>query len=167
MRKGKPFEQPYQTTGTAILENGYNVRLNFSSPQPGYLYLVNEGPAGNGLVTYNVLFPTPLLNGGSPQLEANQQQSTGWFELDKNQGVEKLWLIWAETAVPEFEAVKSVVNPTEKGTVTNPDQVNAVRSFLVQHATARPEVQTDADVNINHLSATGSVLVNLIRLEHH
>ena len=167
MRDGKPFEQPYQTTGAAILENGYNVRLNISSPQPGYLYLVNEGPAGNGLVTYNMLFPMPGMNDGSAQLEANQQQSTAWFELDKNQGVEKLWLIWAETAVPELEAVKGVVNPTEKGTVTNADQVNAVRSFLQQHAMEQPEVQTDAESNINRLSAKGNVLVRLIRLEHH
>lgn len=167
MRNGKPFEQPYQTTGTAILENGYDVRLNFSSPQRGYLYLVNEGPAGNGVVTYNVLFPMPNMNGGSAQLEANQAQSTDWFELDKNQGVEKLWLIWSETAVPELEAVKGVVNRQQRGTVTNPDQVNAVRSFLEQHATARPEVQTDTESNINHLTAKANVLVNLIRLEHH
>jgi hypothetical protein len=87
--------------------------------------------------------------------------------LDKNQGVEKLWLIWAETAVPELEAVKGVVNPTDKGTVTNPDQVNALRGFLQQHAMEQPEVQTDADSNINRLSAKGNVLVRLIRLEHH
>ena len=167
MRNGKPFEQPYQTTGAAILENGYNVRLNFSSPQPGYLYLVNEGPAGNGLVTYNLLFPMPSMNGGSAQLEANHEQSTDWFELDKNQGVEKLWSIWAETAVPEFEAVKGVANRKQMGTVTNPDQVTAIRSFLEQHATARPEVQTDTESNVNRLTAKGNVLVNLIRLEHH
>jgi len=167
MRNRKPFEQPYQTTGTAILENGYNVRLNISSPQPGYLYLVNEGPAGNGQVTYNILFPMPGMNGGSAQLDANQQQSTAWFELDQNQGVEKLWLIWSETAVPELEAVKGVVNPKDKGTVTNPDQVNAVRGFLEQHATSRPEIQTDSESNINRLAAKGSVLVNLVRLEHH
>lgn len=166
MRNGKPFEKPYQTTGAAILENGYDVRLNFNSSQPGYLYLVNEGPAGNGVVTYNVLFPMPSMNGGSAQLEANQKQSTAWFELDKNEGVEKLWLIWSDAAVPELEAVKDVVNRKQKGTVTNPDQVNAVRSFLDQHATSRPEVQTDAESNINRLTAKGSVLVNLIRLEH-
>ena len=166
MRNGKPFEQPYQTTGAAILENGYWVRLNISSPQAGYLYLVNEGPAGNGLVTYNMLFPMPSMNGGSAQLETNQQQSTAWFELDKNQGTEKLWLIWSETTVAELEAVKGVVNPTQKGTVTNPDQVDAVRSFLKQHPAAGTEVQTDAENNLNRLTATGGVLVNLIRLEH-
>jgi hypothetical protein len=128
---------------------------------------VNEGPAGTGVVTYNMLFPMPGMNDGSAQLEANQKQSTAWFELDKNQGTEKLWLIWSETAVPEFESVKSVVNPTQKGTVTNPDQVNAIRSFLEQHATARSEAETDAENNINRLTAKGSVLVNLIRLEHH
>jgi serine/threonine protein kinase len=167
MRNGKPFEQPYQTTGAAILENGYDVRLNITSPQPGYLYLVNEGPAGNGLVTYNMLFPMPSMNDGSAQLEANQQQSSAWFELDKNQGTEKLWLIWSETAVPELEAVKGVANPTDMGTVTKPDQVNAIRSFLQQHAMDRPDVQSDPEANINHLAIKGSVLVNLIRLEHH
>jgi serine/threonine-protein kinase len=167
MRKGKPYEPPYETAGNAILENGYDVRLNISSPQAGYLYLVNEGPAGNGLVTYNMLFPTPGLNKGSAQLEANKKQSTDWFELDQNQGVEKLWLIWSETPVPELEAVKGVVNPTQKGTVTNPDHENAVRRFLDQHAATRPDVQTDAESNVNRLTAKGSVLVNLIRLEHH
>jgi hypothetical protein len=141
--------------------------LNISTPQAGYLYLVNEGPAGNGLVTYNMLFPTPRTNGGSAKLEANQKQSTDWFELDQNQGVEKLWLIWSETPVPALEEAKGVVNPTQKGTVTNPDHENAVRRFLEQHAAERPEVQTDADSKINRLAAKGSVLVNLIRLEHH
>jgi hypothetical protein len=69
--------------------------------------------------------------------------------------------------VPELEAVKGVVNPKQKGTVSDPDQATAIRNFLKQHAATPPEVQADAESNINHLTAKGSMLVNLIRLEHH
>jgi serine/threonine protein kinase len=167
MRQGKPFDKPYETTGSAILENGYGVRLNVSSTQAGYLYLVNEGPAGNGLVTYNLLFPMPSMNGGSAQLEPGQKQSTVWYQLDENQGIEKFWIIWSAEVVPELEAVKGVVNSRDKGTITNPDQANAVRAFLEHHSTTRPEIKADADLPVNHLTAKGNVLVNLVKLEHH
>jgi serine/threonine protein kinase len=167
MRQGKPFDKPYETTGSAILENGYGVRLNVSSTQAGYLYLVNEGPAGNGLVTYNLLFPMPSMNGGSAQLEPGQKQSTVWYQLDENQGIEKFWIIWSAEVVPELEAVKGVVNSRDKGTVTDPDQANAVRAFLEQHSTTRPEIKADDDLHVNHLTAKGNVLVNLVKLEHH
>jgi serine/threonine protein kinase len=167
MRQGKPFDKPYETTGSAILENGYGVRLNVSSTQAGFLYLVNEGPAGNGLVTYNLLFPMPSMNGGSAQLEAGQKQSTVWYQLDENQGIEKFWIIWSAEVVPELEAVKGVVNSRDKGTITNPDQANAVRAFLQQHSTTRPEIKADDNLHVNHLTAKGNVLVNLVKLEHH
>jgi serine/threonine protein kinase len=167
MRQGKPFDKPYETTGSAILENGYGVRLNVSSTQAGFLYLVNEGPAGNGLVTYNLLFPMPSMNGGSAQLEAGQKQSTVWYQLDENQGIEKFWIIWSAEVVPELEAVKGVVNSRDKGTITNPDQANAVRAFLQQHSTTQPEIKADDNLHVNHLTAKGNVLVNLVKLEHH
>ncbi len=167
MRNGKPFDKPYDTTGSAILENGYGVRLNVFSSQVGYLYLVNEGPAGNGLVTYNLLFPMPSMNGGSAQLEAGQKQSTVWYQLDQNEGIEKFWIIWSTEAVPELEAVKGVVNARDKGTITDPSQANAVQRFLEQHSTTRPEIRADEDSHVNHLNIKGDVLVNLVRLEHH
>ena len=166
MRNGRPFEKPYDTTGTAILENGYGIRLNVVSGQAGYLYLVNEGPAGNGLITYNLLFPMPNMNGGSAQLEAGQKQSTVWYQLDEHEGTEKFWIIWSATSVPELEAVKGVVNPSDKGTITDPNQANAVRVFLEQHSATRPEIQVDEELNMNHLAVKSNVLVSLLRLVH-
>ncbi|MDQ2855607.1 MAG: serine/threonine protein kinase, partial [Acidobacteriota bacterium] len=42
---GKAYDRPFETSGQEIFENGWKFQLNISSPQAGYLYLLNEGPA--------------------------------------------------------------------------------------------------------------------------
>ncbi|MDX6288734.1 MAG: eukaryotic-like serine/threonine-protein kinase, partial [Blastocatellia bacterium] len=44
-RNGRPFEDPFRLAGEINFEKDYRVRLNVSSPQAGYLYILNEGPA--------------------------------------------------------------------------------------------------------------------------
>ena len=57
MRDGKPYQGEFQSSGQEIFENGWKFRMNLTSPQEGYVYLLNEGPAEGGVATYNVLFP--------------------------------------------------------------------------------------------------------------
>ncbi len=143
-RDGKEFEQPIKLAGEVIFEKDYRVRLFFSSPETGYLYLLNEGPIQRyGGPSYNVLFPTTSTNNGSAQLAANQviQVPSGWFKFDSEAGTEKLWMIWAEQAVPDLETIKSVANPTEKGVVSNIEHLNALKNFFVQHSVHKPTVE--------------------------
>ena len=55
--------------------------MNLSSPQEGYLYLLNEGPAAGDAVTYNLLFPEAKTNNGSPRVTADQKLQTAWMSL--------------------------------------------------------------------------------------
>ncbi len=168
MRDGKPYQEPFETSGQEIFENGWQFWMNMESPQAGYLYIINEGPLPrDGLPSYNVLFP---LGGGSAAVAANQKiespprQGRGYF-FDTEAGTEKMWMIWAEKPVPELEAVKGVANPQDKGVITNPAQAKALQDFFNSHTSSKPEIEKDKKRTI--IKAKGDVLVNLAELEHH
>lgn len=167
MRGGRPYQDEFESSGQEIFENDWKFRLQMSSPQAGNLYLLNEGPAAEDKVTYNVLFPAPSANSGSPFVAANQKIQTGWMVFDKHQGTENFWMIWSANPVPELEAVKGVVNPTDKGEIKDAGQAQAVRDFLKQHSEPRPDTEKDKNKKQTNVKAKGDVMVHRIELEHH
>ena len=167
MREGKPYQDTFESSGQEIFENGWKFRMNIDSPQTGYLYLLNEGPSADSATTYNVLFPAPSTNSGSPYIAANQKIETGWMLFDENQGTEKFWLVWAADAVPELEAVKGVVNPQDKGEISDQGQRTAVKKFLEKHPSAELVAQKDKTKKVSNVKANGNVLVHRLELEHH
>ncbi|HKO95649.1 MAG TPA: protein kinase [Pyrinomonadaceae bacterium] len=167
MRNGKPYQDTFESTGQEIFENGWKFRMNLDSPQTGYLYLLNEGPAAADTTTYNLLFPVPSTNSGSPYVPANQKIETGWMVFDQNQGTEKFWMVWAAEAVPELEAVKGVANPKDKGEITDNSQRRAIEQFLKKHSSAEAVVGKDKTKKQSSVKATGNILVHHLELEHH
>ena len=167
MRNGRPYQEEFESSGQEIFENGWKFRMNMNSSQTGYLYLLNEGPAEGGDITYNMLFPAPSMNAGSPYLAANQKIETAWMVFDQNQGTEKFWMIWAAEAVPELEAVKGVVNPTDKGEIKDSGQAKAVREFLKKHSSSPPVAEKDKNKKQTNVKAKSNVLVHHVELEHH
>jgi serine/threonine protein kinase len=166
MRDGKPYQDPFDSSGQEIFEDGWKFRLNFESPAAGYLYLLNEGSASDGSTTLTVLFPNPFTNSGSPYLATGQQMQTGWMLFDQNQGSEKLCIVWSDVAVPELEAVKGAVNPTDQGTIKDANQAEAVRKTL---NIDRPKVEAQKDPlrKQTNVKGSGAVIVHRIELEHH
>jgi serine/threonine protein kinase len=167
MRNNREYQDPFESSGQEIFENGWKFRMRLSSPQSGYLYLLNEGPAAGGEITYNVLFPAPSTNGGSPELAANQKIETAWMVFDEHQGTENFWIIWSADAVPELEAVKEFVNPTDKGEVTDGSKSRAIRSFLRQNSNPVAKAEKDRTNKQTNVSSENKLLVHRLELEHH
>src|SRR5437763_2540861 len=167
MRDGKPFQEQFESSGQEIFENGWKFRINLSSPQDGYLYLLNEGPASGDATTYNVLFPEATTNGGSPRVTANQKLQTTWMRFDDHQGTENFWLVWSASPVPELEAVTGAVNDRDLGEIKDGAKARTVRDFLKQHSSTKPEVTKDSAKKQSVVKARTDVLVNAIELEHH
>ena len=168
-RDGKPFETPFRLRDDINFEKDYRIRLSFGSAQPGYLYLINEGPAAGGQASsYNVLFPSDAA--GSAALRENQQVQippASWFQFDQQQGEEKIWLVWAAAPVPVLESVKRFANPQDRGEIKSAEQSAAVADFLKTRSSAKPLVERDPEKKETTVKATGDVLVHVVRLEHH
>jgi serine/threonine protein kinase len=183
-RNGQPFENPFRLAGEINFEKEYRVRLNVSSTQPGYLYILNEGPPpahGQGprpgspagepdSSSLVVLFPSTTANDGLSYLAANQRveiPQITWFEFDAEQGTEKLWLVFSANAVPELEAVKQFATRKEQGLIKDAALNARVQEFLRAHSGAKATVEKDDELKQTSLSIAGPVLVHAIKLEHH
>jgi serine/threonine-protein kinase len=167
MREGKPYQDEFESSGQEIFENGWKFRMNLASPQKGYLYLLNEGPAAGDAVTYNLLFPEAKTNNGSAQVSENQKLQTAWMTFDDHQGTEKFWIVLSPTPVKELEAVTNTVNDRDQGEIKDAVQVRTVRDFLQKHSSPKPEVTKDSAKKLTTVKGKGDVLVNNIELEHH
>jgi tRNA A-37 threonylcarbamoyl transferase component Bud32 len=166
MRDGKPFQDEFESSGQEIFENGWKFRMNLNSPQDGYLYLLNEGPAGD-TVTYNLLFPEAKTNNGSPRVSADQKLQTAWMRFDDHQGTEKFWIVFSKTAVKELEAVTNSINDVDQGQIKDSAPARALRDYLQKHSVPKPEVAKDSAKKQTIVKGQGEVLVNFIELEHH
>jgi len=167
MRDGKPYQNEFESSGQEIFENGWKFRMNLNSPNEGYLYLLNEGPADEDAVSYNMLFPEAKTNNGSPRVTADQKVQTAWMRFDDHQGTEKFWIVYSGAPVKELEAVTDKVNDRDQGAITDPAQARALRDFLQKHSTAKPEVTKDSAKKQTTVEVKGDLLVNFIELEHH
>jgi serine/threonine protein kinase len=167
MRDGRPYQEPFESSGQEIFENGWTFRMNISSAQQGYLYLINEGPAAGGSTTYNLLFPEAETNGGSPLIAANQSMQSAWMRFDDHQGTEKLWLVWSASPIKELEAVKATVNERERGAISDSSQARAIHNFLAQNSSPKPVVEKDSVKKQTIVKGSGDPLVSFIELEHH
>jgi serine/threonine protein kinase len=167
MRDGKPYQGEFESSGQEIFENGWKFRMNLSSPQEGYLYLLNEGPAAGDATTYNMLFPEAKTNNGSPQVTANQKLQTAWMRFDDHQGTEKFWIVLSASPVKEMETVTNRVNDVDQGEIKDAAQARAVRDFLQKHSSPQPDVTKDSAKKQTTVKGKGEVLVNYVELEHH
>ena len=167
MRTGRPYQDMFESSGQEIFENGWKFRMHLNSPQPGYLYLLNEGPSSGGATTYNLLSAASSTNPNEQPVKANQKIETAWMVFDEHQGTERFWIVWAAQPVPELDAVKGVINAKDKGEIGDADQAKAVKQFLEKHSSDKPEFQKDSLNKQTNLKGKGDVLVHLLELEHH
>jgi hypothetical protein len=162
MRDGKPLDEPFKASGHENFESGWKFRLRLVSPQDGYLYLLNEGPAES----HRLIFPIGSINQGSARITANEPFLTSWYVFAERPGVEKLWVVWAALAINELEAVREKVNPVDQGVVGDAAQRDSIRAWLTRHAANGFAMKWDDATRQTVVRGRGEVLVNLIELEH-
>jgi hypothetical protein len=168
-KNGRPFQGPFDISGEINFEAGYRIRLNISSPQTGYLYVLNEGPANaSGAPEYIAVFPTSTSNNGSEVLTANQSikiPDESWLKFDKEEGIEKLWLVFSEQPVAELERIKAFANTETAGLITEAPLNTTIHAFLNSHSDNN--VTAEKGETVTTLKSHEKVLVYAVRLEHH
>lgn len=163
---GQAEGKQFQATGKEIFGNGWKFRLTFASPQPGWLYLLNEGPTAGGKIVFNYLFPTPESDHGTAELAAGQQIQTGWYVFDEHTGTENFWLVWSAEPVSELELLSGFVNQQNRGTISDPEQIAQLRALLNRLSSPAPEVTEDRLKKQITVTARSKTLASLIALEH-
>jgi serine/threonine protein kinase len=163
MRDEKPYQDPFQSSGQEIFENGYKFRLNVHSPDPGYLYVFNEGlPEADG-TTFTLIYPTPLRKN---TFVSNQPIHTNWNRFRGQAGTENFWIIWSASPVDQLESAKTEALDKPKGALTDANSIRALKEFLITHSEPKPETTKDEAGQLTRVHGVGDVLVKLAKLEH-
>lgn len=163
MRDGRLYQDPFQSSGQEIYENGYKFRLNVSSPDPGYLYVINEGTPDEAGTSMTMVYPTPLRKNA---FVSSQPVQTNWNTFSGQAGTENLWIVWSASPVSQLEAAKAEAFNNRKGALADLNSIRAVKEFLTTHAEPKPQSTKDATAQQTHVSGVGDVLVKLAQLEH-
>lgn len=166
MRDGKAYQEPFESSGQEIFENGYKFRLNLSSPQSGYLYVFNEGADEKTGMSFTIIYPTPATNKGSAKLDANQPMQTNWNTFAGQAGTEELWIVWSASPVPQLEAARDVAFKADEFALTDAAMVRVVKEFLTKHSDPKPETTKDTIEKQTNVRSNAEVLVKLVQLEH-
>jgi hypothetical protein len=121
------------------------------------------------MASLNTLFPSPTSNHGSSFLEANrdfQFPAGEGIKLDKEEGTEKLFVIWSGQEIPRLESLKKWTDPKQKepNAIESADDVAAIQDFLKKHSLATARVDEENKRTV--LTQTDDPLVYMIRLEH-
>lgn len=166
-RSNRPVEEPFQLADAGIIfEENFRVRLNVTTPQPGYFYVLNE-PAEKvgGSPHYVILYPATE----DEQKSASSQiavPDNDWFEFDDKRGREKLWIVWSDRPVPELEVVKGLANSVDMGKIKDTAQTTAIEGMLTKYSALISENKKDDAQKRTNVKARSSVIVYPINLEH-
>lgn len=164
MRDGKPFEEPFRSSGQEIFESGYKFKMNIKPDADGFVYLFNEAEEQNSAV-YNILYPTPKTNNGSAQTAGKQAIETNFNSFGGTKGTELIWIIWTADKQDDLEAARqSAFNAN--GIVKDEKSLRQLKDFLQKHGSEKTEVRKDSANQQTILQGNGDVIVYRLELEH-
>jgi serine/threonine protein kinase len=162
--------KPFQLEREMLFGDGDLIRFTFTAPQDGYLYIFNESPEPNASAL-SILFPSPTTNNGSSKLKAEQQivipGNGEWFKLIKDEGTEKLWIVWTLNSIEKLEALKKWANAKDLGEIKDASQVTELKNLLASQAGNAPLAEKDESQKQTMLTLHGDMLIKMIALEHH
>ena len=155
MRDGKPTGPEFDESPALVFINGSKFSVNFIASEPGYLYLLNDGPGERGRVLHH-LHPT-MLSASSARIPGGQVVKTGANFMDTNRGTEELWVVWSDAEVPELEASRKYADTVHLGTVKDAELADRIRELLVDRARdASVEERRDPSDQFKRIVVRGS-----------
>ena len=163
VRDGRNYQEPFQSSGAEVFQNGNKFRINVSSTETGYLYVLQEGlPEADG-ATLTMLYPTPS---SSNAFVSSQPVHTNWNRFRGQPGTVSVWIIWSTSLVSELETAKNEAFENEKAVLANANSIRAVRELLTKYSESKPDSIKERSAPMIQVRGAGDVLVTLLLLEH-
>ena len=173
MRDGKKFQEPFESSGQEIFENGYQFQLRLTPPDNGFLYVFNEGLSGNGEKYFSVVFPTPKQNEGKSGVKSGEQYQSGANEFRGMPGTENFWIIWSREKSAEAEqAIENAfdnigkVSVEELGRVMDESLSVNLKKYLEKEKNTQVTILKDAEKKLSKIEFDGDAIIYLLHLEH-
>jgi len=166
MRDGKKFQEPFESSGQEIFENGYRFQMRLMPSENGFLYLFNEGLNDKGEKVFQMIFPFTDENDGSAEIKAQQEIKTGWNQFGGKAGTENFWLIWRKEKLDMIEKVKDNAFSSDVGLVTDKVLERNLHGFLEENKKSETKTTKDVNKKLSKIEFNGDSAAYLLQLEH-
>ena len=164
-RNGNAFRSSFQSNNLDVFETGDKFRLNVTCPEPGYVYVFNEGTPEPGGTSFTIIYPTPEINSGSASVGKNQTLQTNWNTFSGQPGTENFWIVWSTSPVNELESAKTQAFKHDGGLTG--ETLDVVKMYLItKDAEVNAKTSRDKDTQKTTLRGSGDVLVKLVEFKH-
>lgn len=166
LRDGKDYQEPFKSNDDAQFDSGDKFRLNVSAPEPGYLYVFNEGPPAPNETSFTMLYPRQAINGGSASLGANQAVELGWIIFRGPPGAENFWIVWSTSPVDQLESVKQEAFQHPNAGLSDQTLI-AVKEFLkAKEAQIVTRTTRYKAKQVTTVRGTGDMLIAFAQIKH-
>jgi serine/threonine-protein kinase len=155
----------FRSAGSDVFKNGDKFRLNFQSDAEGFLYMFSDDADADGGEVFNILYPTPSTNEGSPKVARNSSIKSTWNTFSGQGGSETVWMIWTSESHDELESARELAFEN-LGRVTETGPVGALRTFIDEHKVPAPQVEKDGIRKTNIIRGRGDVVIYRLELQH-
>lgn len=168
MRDGVEYQEPFQSSGQEIFENGYKFQMRFTPPENGFFYVFAEGSNDKNEKVLNLIFPfTVEQNDGKADVSANRLYETGWNEFGGTAGTENFWIIWSKDKPGIAEKSReNAFQSDENGKLTDKNLAVELKNFLEKNKDNKASVSKDSEKKLTKVEFQGDSAVYLIQLEH-
>lgn len=165
MRDDKPFQEPFQSSGQEIFENGYQFQMHFALPDNGYFYVFAEGLNEDGENVISIQFPTPNSNNGSAETVVRKQYQTSASRFEGKPGTEKLWIFWSREKNETAENARAEAFENA-GVIGDAGLRDKLKNLLETAAENKTNVSENSVEKITQIEFTNDTAAHLIKLEH-
>lgn len=165
MRDGKPFEDPFKSSGMEVFEKGYKFKMNFEVNSDGFIYIFNEDTDIEGNKIYNILYPTPSTNDGNADVKAKQLIETTYNTFSGQRGTESVWMIWTSNKQDDVENARNEAFE-ESGTIKSKETVKRLSDFIQSNTSEKIKMKKDSENRQTMVQGSGAVFVHRIELEY-
>ena len=166
MRDGKEYQEPFESSGQEIFENGYKFQMRFTPPDNGFFYVFAEGLNDKGDKVFNIIFPTPLKNDGKAVVKNNQIYETGWNQFGGTAGTENFWIIWSKDKTDIAEKSRANAFLSDTGELTDKSLVIELGKYLEINNATNSAVSKDTENKLTKVEFKGDSTAYLVHLEH-
>lgn len=166
LRNGKNYQDPYQSNGVDVFESGDKFRLNVSSPEPGYVYVFNHGPAELNDTSFTMVYPRKDINNGSSTIGANQTVESEWIIFSGPTGDENAWIVWSTSPVNELESAKAEAFNHPKGGLSGETLVKVTEYLRARQSEIKVRTFRYQRTQTVLVRGPGEVLITLAEIKH-
>jgi serine/threonine protein kinase len=149
--KGRAADTKIRASGQEVFTNGDHFTVNFSSPHPGYLYLLNEGRNYQDKRSFYYI--------GKYTVKPDTQLSSSQLGFDNKDGTEQFWFVFSRAPIDIFE---EHAPPLEIPL----DKTSRVETYLNESVPADLTSTEDMSNAQTRVTGSGEVIAHKVSLRH-